>query len=83
MLEADVADRTQSATVGNARLALAEAEFASGDAAAARRDASLAAAALENGLGADHPATREAARLRERLVGAGHPATAANPARGG
>jgi len=82
MLEADVADGAQSATVGNARLALAEAELASGDAAAARRNASLAAAALENGLGADHPATREAAQLRERLVGAGHPAAAANTARG-
>jgi serine/threonine-protein kinase len=65
MLEADVVDPKQSATVGAARLALAQAERAAGDAESARRDAASAYLSLSNGLGADHPQTRLAAALRD------------------
>jgi eukaryotic-like serine/threonine-protein kinase len=67
MLDADVVDSTQSATVGGARLALAQAELANDDLDAARRDAARAAESLRNGLGANHPSTREAEHLLERL----------------
>jgi hypothetical protein len=67
LLEADVVDPRQSATVGAARLALAEAELAAGDNRAAAADASSAAESLRNGVGAGHPSTQEAQRLIERV----------------
>ena len=68
LLEADVVDARQSATVGAARLALAEAELAAGENRAARADATSAAEALRNGVGAGHPSTQEAEHLIERLT---------------
>ncbi len=69
LLEADVVDPRQSATVGAARLALAEAELAAGEAAAAGADALRATESLRNGIGANRPSTQEAEQLVERLGG--------------
>jgi len=68
LLEADVVDPKQSATVGAARLALAEAELAAGDNGAAAADALSAAESLRNGVGADQASTQEAQHLVERLT---------------
>ena len=69
LLEADVVDARQSATVGAAHLARAEAELAAGDDRSARADGTSAAESLRNGVGADHPSTQEAEQLVERLSG--------------
>ena len=69
LLEADVVDAQQSATVGSARLALAEAELAAGEDRAAVADAISAAESLRNGVGADQPVTQEAEQLIKRLRG--------------
>ena len=66
ILQDDVVDPDQSATVGAARLALARANLAAGDTAAARRHAEEARRSLANGLGADHPLTRAAGELMGR-----------------
>jgi tetratricopeptide (TPR) repeat protein len=71
LLEADVVDPRQSATVGAARLALAEGELAAGQSRAAVADAQRAAESLRNGLGAGHPSTQVAELLTERLSGSG------------
>lgn len=66
LLRSDVIDPAQSATVGAAMLALAQAEFAAGRDTAAREHAAGALESLANGFGADHPHTRAAAELLER-----------------
>jgi hypothetical protein len=59
----------QSADVGEALLALAAAQDAKGDRAGARDSAQRAFEALSHSLGADHPLSKEAAELRQRLAG--------------
>jgi tetratricopeptide (TPR) repeat protein len=59
----------QSADVGEALLALAAAQDAQGDRAGARSSAQRAFEALSHSLGDDHPLSKEAANLRQRLAG--------------
>ena len=59
----------QSADVGEALLALAAAQDAKGDRTGARSSAQRAFEALSHSLGADHPLSKEAASLRQRLAG--------------
>ncbi len=57
-------DPAQSADVGEAALVLAALHQAKGDRAAARASVDRALEALGNGLGPEHPLTREAAALQ-------------------
>jgi non-specific serine/threonine protein kinase/serine/threonine-protein kinase len=58
-----------SADAGEALLALAAAQDARGDRIGARNSAQRAFEALSHSLGADHPLSKEAAGLRQRLAG--------------
>jgi hypothetical protein len=60
-------DPAQSADVGEAALVLASLQQAKGDGAAARASVDRSLQALGNGLGAEHPLTREAAALQAAL----------------
>src|SRR5688572_1032042 len=60
-------DPAQSADVGEAALVLASLQQAKGDGAAARASVDRSLEALGNGLGAEHPLTREAAALQAAL----------------
>jgi eukaryotic-like serine/threonine-protein kinase len=61
-------DPKQSADVGEAALVLAALHQTRGDRAAARASVDRALEALGNGLGAEHPLTREAAALQAALL---------------
>ena len=60
-------DPAQSADVGEAALVLAMVQQARGDRGAARASVDRSLEALGNGLGSDHPLTREAAALQAAL----------------
>ena len=60
-------DPAQSADVGEAALVLAALYQAKGDRAAARASVDRSLEALGNGLGPEHPLTREAAALQAAL----------------
>jgi eukaryotic-like serine/threonine-protein kinase len=67
LYEAHTIDAGQSADVGEALLALAQAQIAAGRLEEARRSLERAAACLRNGLGPDHVLTVLAGRLRDSL----------------
>jgi eukaryotic-like serine/threonine-protein kinase len=62
---------SESADVGDALFALAHVRRAQGKTLQARTDVDRAVQALTNGLGRDHPATREAIALRRALLQVG------------
>jgi hypothetical protein len=61
-------DPRQSADVGEAALVLAALHQTKGERAAARASVDRALEALGNGLGTEHPLTREAAALQAALL---------------
>lgn len=63
MFEWDAIDPAQSADVGEALLELAQDQIACGDHAEAAKSLAAAVRALRNGLGSDHPVTKQAERL--------------------
>src|SRR5690606_34249898 len=67
MFERHTIDPGQSADVGEALLALAQAEAATGSSAAALDSCERASASLRNGLGTVHPLTLFAERLAAEL----------------
>jgi tetratricopeptide (TPR) repeat protein len=65
MFEWDAIDPAQSADVGEALLELAQDQAALGDQAEAAKSLAAAVRSLRNGLGSDHPITKQAERLSQ------------------